>query len=214
MRRNLPGEEDRDGDLFALLAATSLWTEPAPTPEVAAPPPAPYDVAVATVETPVGFLTLAMSDRGLAVCSYDNEEDVVERLSRGFDAVGGYDRRLDPVRHELDAYFESRLRAFSIRLDLRLISDFGKVVLRSLTDVGYGTTITYRQLAERIGKVNAPRAIGNTLTTNPLCILLPCHRVVADTFPEDPGGYAGGAATKRFLLTLEGSLRRRPSTTR
>lgn len=199
------GTRRPDTDLFTLLAAANPYAVPAtaPAPPVVVPERARYDAVVGIAQTPLGPLSLALTGQGLAACTFESEDSVAERLSRLLPEVGREEGRLDPVRRELDAYFEGRLSRFSIPLDLRLVSDFGKVVLRSLLDVGYGCTRTYRVFAERLGKTNALRAMGNTLNTNPLCVVVPCHRVVAEDFPEHVGDYAGGAAAKRRLLRLE-----------
>ncbi|WP_158562858.1 methylated-DNA--[protein]-cysteine S-methyltransferase [Marinitenerispora sediminis] len=201
------GAEEVDGDLDALIRATA--TTPAASTALPARPrptvrPAQHDVVIGTAETPVGFLTLALTQRGLVSCSFDSEDSVLPRLSRAVSAdIGRQENRLDPVRRELNAYFEGRLTSFSIPLDLRLTSDFGRVVLRSLLDVPWGATLTHARLAERIGRGNAGRAVANTLATNPICVLLPCHRIVPEDYPAEVGCYAGGPDAKRYLLTLE-----------
>ncbi|PRX99611.1 methylated-DNA--[protein]-cysteine S-methyltransferase [Allonocardiopsis opalescens] len=196
-----------DGDLEALINATK--------PGGAAYADASFDVVVGTAETPIGPLLLAITERGLAVCCYESEEAMLPRVTRLISPRLGRDRRrLDPVRRELDAYFAGRLQSFATPVDLRLTSGFGRIVLRSLLDVPYGTTTTYDELAARIGHHNAVRAVANALATNPVCVVLPCHRVVPSGFPADPsvGGYAGGADAKLYLLTLEEyAPRRRPA---
>lgn len=78
-------------------------------------------------------------------CSFDPEETLLPRLARAVSSrIGTHEARLDPVRRELNAYFEGRLTSFSVPLDLRLTSDFGRVVLRSLLRVPYGSTATYQ----------------------------------------------------------------------
>ncbi|GAB3452094.1 methylated-DNA--[protein]-cysteine S-methyltransferase [Streptomonospora sediminis] len=164
----------------------------------------PYDVVTGVAETPVGFVFCAMTEAGLAACSFAPEEAVVERLERAVSPnIGPHDAHLEPVRRELNAYFGGRLTSFGVPLDLRLTGDFGRVVLRSLLDVPYGGTVALGDLARRIGRPNARRAIASTLAENPLCLFLPCHRVVADDYPDDVGPYSGGVAAKRSLLALE-----------
>ncbi|MDA0562877.1 methylated-DNA--[protein]-cysteine S-methyltransferase [Streptomonospora sp. S1-112] len=164
----------------------------------------PYDVVTGAAETPVGFLFLAMTEEGLAACTFASEETVVDRLRRAVSAdIGPHDAHLDPVRREIDAYFSGRPARTRIHLDLRLVGDFGRVVLRSLLDVPYGGTVTVGDLARRIGRPNARRAVASTLAANPLCLFLPCHRVVADDYPESVGPYVGGPEAKRRLLELE-----------
>ncbi|MDS1271664.1 methylated-DNA--[protein]-cysteine S-methyltransferase [Lipingzhangella sp. LS1_29] len=213
---------DDSGDLFALLRATTPHRVQLTGGETAAQDtstglsgdlrdPLPHDAVVGSVETPVGFLTLGLTARGVAACSFEAEDQVAARLGRSLPNVGRAEARLDPVRSELAAYFEGRLRSFTVPLDLRLASDFGKVVLRSLLDVGYGETTTERELAQRSGQANARRAVVNTVRTNPLCVLLPCHRVVPDDYPQRLGGYAGGGEAKQYLLNLEETRIRRRS---
>lgn len=198
------GADEAEHDLDALVQVIS----PAQADTVPRPRPAssgaPFDVVTGTAETPVGFLSLALTERGIASCSYDPEDTVTPRLARAVSTrIGSHSAWLDPVRRELDAYFEGQLTSFTIPLDLRLTSDFGRVVLRSLLDVPYGSTTSYTALAARIGHVNATRAVANTLATNPLCLFLPCHRVVPAEHPDRVGAYAGGADAKRYLLALE-----------
>ncbi|MDT0302210.1 methylated-DNA--[protein]-cysteine S-methyltransferase [Streptomonospora wellingtoniae] len=195
-------------DIDALVRATSPAAgEDRAGPAGAAPAPArgvPFDVVTGVVETPVGFLFCAMTEAGLAACSFAPEETVVERLERAVSAnIGPHDAHLDPVRRQIGAYFAGRLSAFTVPLDLRLTGDFGRVVLRSLLDVPYGSTVTLGGLAARMGRPNARRAVASTLAENPLCLFLPCHRVVGDDHPGDPGPYSGGTAAKRGLLALE-----------
>lgn len=184
------------GELDALLRITS------PTYRGGRPP----DVAFGTTQTPVGPLVLAVTGRGVVSCSYDDEDVVFERISREVGRFIGPDaRRLDPVRRELDAYFAGRLRAFTTPVDLRLATPFARTVLQMLMSVPFGATTTYGELARRIGRPRALRAVGNALAANPVCVIVPCHRVVEDD--GGLGGYAGGAAAKERLLRLEGVIR-------
>ncbi|QBI55745.1 Methylated-DNA--protein-cysteine methyltransferase [Streptomonospora litoralis] len=206
------GETDQTGadDIDALVRATSpgtgggragphSGTRPAPAARTV-----PFDVVTGVAETPVGFLFCAMTESGLAACSFAPEEDLVERLERAVSPnIGPHDAHLEAVRREIDAYFAGRLSSFTVPLDLRLTGDFARVVLRSLLDVPYGATITLGGLGARIGRPNARRAIASTLAENPLCLFLPCHRVVADDYPAELGPYSGGARAKRGLLDLE-----------
>ncbi|PZG44427.1 methylated-DNA--[protein]-cysteine S-methyltransferase [Spongiactinospora gelatinilytica] len=179
------------GDLDALLRVTS------PGYRGHGPP----DIAFGTTESPAGTLVIAVTARGVAVCSYDDEHAVYERVSRAIGTFIGPDpRRLDPVRRELDAYFSGRLRTFTAKVDLQLATAFARSVLSLVSGVPYGTTTTYRAMAERIGRPRALRAVGNALTANPVCVISPCHRVVDD---DGPGAYAGGTAAKELLLRLE-----------
>ncbi|MDP9864232.1 MULTISPECIES: methylated-DNA--[protein]-cysteine S-methyltransferase [Streptosporangium] len=167
------------------------------------------DIAFGTLDGPVGRLVLAVTHRGVVACSYEDENIVFERVSREVGSFMGPDaRRLDPVRRELDAYFSGRLRAFTITADLRLATPFARTVLQKMTAVPYGTVTTYREIAERIGRPRALRAVGNALGSNPVCVIVPCHRVVESEAVL--GGYAGGATAKERLLRVEGAGRGRP----
>ncbi|GLU49867.1 methylated-DNA--[protein]-cysteine S-methyltransferase [Nocardiopsis ansamitocini] len=201
-----------DRDIDALINAVSAVPPGMVRRPQVAPREIPFDVVSGTAETPVGFLSLALTPRGLVSCSFDSEDTVLPRLARAVSPrIGPHDAWLEPVRQELNAYFEGRLTAFTVPLDLRLTSDFGRVVLRSLLDVPYGSTTFHTDLAARIGRASATRAVANTLATNPLCLFLPCHRVVPPDYPGECGPYTGGTAAKQYLLRLERE-RRSPKT--
>jgi len=163
------------------------------------------DVAYRTLDTPVGTLLLAATEQGLVRVAYDVEgHDAVlatlaARVSPRVLAAPG---RLDPVARELDEYFAGSRRAFDVPLDQRLSTGFRAEVLRHLPEIGYGRTESYAQVAAAAGNVRAVRAVGSACATNPLPVVVPCHRVVRSD--GSIGGYAGGPAAKRALLTLEG----------
>lgn len=189
------------GDIDALLRVTSPGYIGKTHP----------DIAFGTLDGPVGRLILAVTNRGVVACSYEDENVVFERVSREIGSFIGPDaRRLDPVRRELDAYFSGRLRAFTTTADLRLATSFARTVLQMMMAVSYGTTTTYREIAERIGRPRALRAVGNALGSNPVCVIVPCHRVVESDAVL--GGYAGGATAKERLLRVERANRTHPPT--
>jgi methylated-DNA-[protein]-cysteine S-methyltransferase len=113
---------------------------------------------------------------------------------------------LDQAAAELDEYFAGRRRAFDVPVDLRGITGFRRAVIDELARVAYGTVVTYGELAARAGRPRAARAVGRAMATNPLPIILPCHRVLAAG--GGMGGYSGGHGleTKHALLSLEGAL--------
>ncbi len=163
------------------------------------------DVAYRTLDTPVGTLLLAATEQGLVRVAYDVEghDAVLATLaSRVSPRVLAAPGRLDPVARELDEYFAGSRRAFDVPLDRRLSSGFRAEVLRHLPEIGYGHTESYAQVAEAAGNARAVRAVGSACATNPLPVVVPCHRVVRSD--GSIGGYAGGPAAKRALLTLEG----------
>lgn len=162
------------------------------------------DIAYRTVDTPVGSLLLAATDQGLVRVAYPGQGhdtvlgDLAKRISSRILHVPG---RLDPVARELDEYFTGRRRAFDLRLDLHLATAFRRRVLAELTAIGYGRTASYGDIAESVGNPRAVRAVGTACATNPLPLVVPCHRVVHAN--GSPGGYAGGAKAKARLLELE-----------
>jgi methylated-DNA-[protein]-cysteine S-methyltransferase len=159
------------------------------------------DVRYDVVDSPVGELRVAVTDRGLCRISYraDGWED---QLARGF-GVRVLRAPLDEVRRELDEYFEGARRAFDLRLDLR-VAPFHESVLRELARVPYGSTETYGTLAAKAGRPGAARAVGTVMNRNPIPIVLPCHRIVGAN--GSLTGYAGGLDVKRRLLQLEGAI--------
>jgi methylated-DNA-[protein]-cysteine S-methyltransferase len=112
--------------------------------------------------------------------------------------------RLDEARRQLELYFEGRLHRFELPLDWRLSRGFRRRVLRETARVPYGRTATYAQLAARAGSARAYRAAGSALGSNPIPIVVPCHRVLRSG--GDLGGYGGGLDMKESLLKLEGAI--------
>ncbi len=163
------------------------------------------DAAYDVVDSPLGPLLVAASDRGLLRISFDPNPDAeLERLGR---LVGPRVLRsphaVDNVRRELDEYFESRRSVFDLPLDLRGTTPFSVLVLGELALVPYGHTATYGELAARAGKPGAARAVGTIMNRNPVPIVLPCHRIVGATGALV--GYGGGLERKERLLRLEGA---------
>ena len=114
--------------------------------------------------------------------------------------------RVDEARRQLDDYFAHRRTPFDLPVDWSLSAGFRRSVLQVLVDVPYGQVVTYRDLAERTGRPAASRAVGGAMASNPVLIIVPCHRVLQTG--GGLGGYsgAGGLDTKRTLLVLEGAL--------
>jgi methylated-DNA-[protein]-cysteine S-methyltransferase len=165
------------------------------------------DVSYAPVDSPFGPLLVAATERGLVRLAFPEEsvEGVLERLAhrispRIVEAV----RPLEPVRRELDDYFSGRRRAFELTLDWSLIGPFGRRVLRATADIPYGGVLSYAEVAAEAGSPRGSRAAGNALGSNPIPIVIPCHRVLRSG--GSLGGYGGGLDRKRWLLELEGAL--------
>jgi methylated-DNA-[protein]-cysteine S-methyltransferase len=161
------------------------------------------DVSYDVTETPVGPLFVAVTDHGLCRISYDPApERLADELARIFGArVLRAPRALDPIRRELDEYFEGRRTSFDLPVDLRGRADFTRVVLEQLAQVPFGQVTTYGELAARAGRPRAARAVGTVMNRNPIPIVLPCHRVIGAS--GDLVGYGGGLDRKRKLLDLE-----------
>ena len=163
------------------------------------------DAAYDIVDSPVGPLLVAATERGICRIGFDPEPDAeADRLAR---LVGNRvlrsPRRIDLARRELDEYFAGRRRAFALPLDLSLAGTFQRGVLVELARVPYGRTTTYGALAAQVGKPRAARAVGGAMNRNPIPIVLPCHRVVGSG--GSLVGYGGGLERKRALLALEGA---------
>ena len=163
------------------------------------------DVAYARMDSPLGELLVAVTPRGLVRVAYEDEpesEVLGELATRVSPRVLRAPERTDAVRRELETYFAHRRRAFETPVDWSLVRGFARGVLDATARVPYGEVTTYRAMAAAAGSPRAYRAAGNALGSNPIPIVVPCHRVLhAD---GGLGGYAGGLDRKRFLLELEG----------
>jgi methylated-DNA-[protein]-cysteine S-methyltransferase len=162
------------------------------------------DVAYRTVDTPVGTLLLAATETALIRVAYETEghDEVLATLAarispRILHAPG----RLDAAARELDEYFAGRRRGFDLPLDLSLSTGFRRLVLDRLSDIAYGHTVSYAAVAAAAGNPRAVRAAATACRTNPLPVVVPCHRVVRSD--GSAGGYVGGPAAKQTLLRLE-----------
>ena len=165
------------------------------------------DVAVGTVASPIGELLVAVTPRGLARVAFDDEDadQVIRALSSSISPrVLRSTRATDAIRRELDEYFDRRRTRFDVHVDRRLIHGIARDVLRQTSRIPYGRTSTYGEIAGRIGKPRAARAVGNALGSNPIPIVIPCHRVLRAGGAL--GGYGGGVDRKETLLALEGAM--------
>jgi methylated-DNA-[protein]-cysteine S-methyltransferase len=162
------------------------------------------DVAYRVVDTPVGKLLIASTERGLVRVAYEREgHDAVlavlaERLSpRILEAPA----RLGEAARQVEEYFAGRRQAFDLPVDLSLSAGFRRTVLQHLTDIRYGHTESYSEVARAVGNPRAVRAVGTACATNPLPVVVPCHRVLRSD--GSLGGYIGGLDAKTSLLRLE-----------
>jgi len=164
------------------------------------------DVAVARTDSPIGSLWLAATPAGLVRVGFPREADtfVADVAASLSPRVVELPTRLDAVRRQLDEYFAGRRTHFDIPVDLGLAKGFRRIVLERLyAEVGYGQTLSYLELAARAGSPKASRAVGSAMATNPVPIVVPCHRVLRTG--GHLGGYGGGLEVKRWLLALEGA---------
>jgi methylated-DNA-[protein]-cysteine S-methyltransferase len=162
------------------------------------------DVAYATVDSPLGPLLAAATGRGLVMLSYldGGVEPRLERLARELSPrIMEAPARLDPARRELEEYFAGRRRDFAVPIDWSLIRGFAREVLRSTAAIPFGQWRSYGEVSAAAGSPRASRATGNALGSNPIPIVIPCHRVLRSG--GTIGGYTGGLERKRFLLALE-----------
>ena len=167
------------------------------------------DVAYASMDSPLGELLVAVTPQGLVRLAYDDEavEDAVlsELSERVSPRVLRAPERTDAIRRELEAYFAGSLQDFATPVDWSLVHGFAIGVLQATARVPFGALTTYRDVAGAAGSPRAARAAGNALGSNPIPIVVPCHRVVHAG--GGLGGYTGGLDRKRFLLALEGAQR-------
>jgi methylated-DNA-[protein]-cysteine S-methyltransferase len=163
------------------------------------------DVAYATLDSPLGTLLLARTERGLvrlAYVDYEGQDEVIAELaSRVSPRVLAVPRKLDEVRSELDQYFTGSRHQFDVPIDWQLTHGFGRRVLRATARIPYGGVSSYKQVAAAAGSPRGFRAAGNALGANPIPIVVPCHRVLHSG--GGLGGYTGGLERKQLLLDVE-----------
>jgi methylated-DNA-[protein]-cysteine S-methyltransferase len=162
------------------------------------------DVAYRTFDSPVGPLLLAATEQGLVRVAFAGEghDAVLQALADKISPrVLHAPARLDAATRELAEYFAGQRRRFDLPLDWRLSAGFRRTVLSHLPEIGYGHTASYAAAAALAGRPKAIRAAATACATNPLPVVVPCHRVVLSD--GRIGNYRGGPEAKRILLTLE-----------
>ncbi|MEV0945190.1 methylated-DNA--[protein]-cysteine S-methyltransferase [Rhodococcus sp. NPDC049939] len=162
------------------------------------------DVAYRTLDTPIGSLLLASTDRGLVRVAFPRQDHdaVLQSLSEQISPrILRAPARLDVAAREIEEYFCGERTKFDLPLDLRLSKGFRRSVLGCLVDIEYGHTASYAAVAKAAGSPRAVRAVGTACALNPLPVVVPCHRVVRSD--GSMGRYAGGPEAKSILLTLE-----------
>lgn len=163
------------------------------------------DVAFERHDSPLGSILIGATSDGLVRVGLPNEDEegVLEELARRISArvLSASRESLTRARHQLDEYFDGSRREFSVPLDWRLSTGFRREVLRMTAQIPYGRTASYTEVATRAGRPKAARAAGTALATNPLPIIVPCHRVLR--VGGALGDYRGGLDAKARLLELE-----------
>jgi len=170
------------------------------------------DVAYTTTDSPFGPLLLAQTRRGLVrvgLPNQDSDELLVDLAERVSPRVLEAPQELDEVRRELDLYFAGKLDSFDLPLDWQLSGGFRQRVLRAINRIPYGQTRSYTEMARKAGNERAVRAAGTACGSNPIPLVVPCHRVLRTGGAL--GGYGGGLPMKEALLQLEGVLDESPA---
>ena len=188
----------RDDEVAATERAARAFRERAAREEL-------IDIAYGWVDTPVGRMLAAATDEGLLRLGFESERvdvTLAELARKVSPRILQDERRLEKIRRQLGEYFEGRRMAFDMPLDRSLMHGFHRQVLDATERIPYGAVSTYREVAERAGNARASRAAGNALGSNPIPIVIPCHRVLRTG--GGLGGYGGGLDRKQLLLQLEG----------
>lgn len=184
-------------------------------PESQVPIPSPQEakdealteVSYRTIDTPVGVLLLASTAIGLVRVAFECENFslVLDTLAaRIGPRVVKAPRKLDSVAAEMDEFFAGTRTKFETPMNYALTKGFRKIVQQYLPRISYGSTLSYKEVAENVGRPTAVRAVGTACSTNPLPVVLPCHRVLRSD--GTLGGYIGGLDAKLALLNLEKAL--------
>jgi len=159
-------------------------------------------------DTPIGDLWLAVSERGLAAVDWGKDRVQFEaRLARRFKMPVFHDpKKVKDAAAELRAYLKGKRRFFTLVIDWTLLRPFQRLVLQATAAIPYGETRTYKEIAEQIDRPRAARAVGRAEATNPMPLVIPCHRVIGSDGKLHGYGLAQGLPTKEYLLKMEGAL--------
>jgi methylated-DNA-[protein]-cysteine S-methyltransferase len=162
-------------------------------------------ITAGTLATEFGTLTLALSERGLVRLALPSEpvshvlDGVRERYG---DDIREHGPELDAARQTVASYLDGSDTSLDVPIDWSIARGFTRSSLQRLAEVPYGTTVSYGELAARAGNERAARAAGAACATNPVAIVIPCHRVLRSD--GGLGGFGGGLELKEALLRLEG----------
>jgi methylated-DNA-[protein]-cysteine S-methyltransferase len=165
----------------------------------------PRRVSYGQMMSPLGPLYLVVSDQGLCAIHYHESEEGIVAWGQASDLVPLPDSKtIEPFARQLNEYFAGEREVFDVPLDLSTASPFAQRVLHATAEIPFGHLMTYKAIANEIGEPSATRAVGNALGSNPIPIIVPCHRVVRSD--GSLGGYTGGTDIKRHLLMLEKAM--------
>jgi len=157
--------------------------------------------------SPIGDLRLAVSDLGLVAVEWADSQlqfdSYLQRLKRPIQPDA---KKIAPYAKELREYLSGKRSAFTIPIDWSLFRPFQREALQAIFRIPYGETCTYHDVAIEIGRPNASRAVGRANATNPMPIVIPCHRVIGRDGKLHGYGGGEGLKTKEWLLKLEGAV--------
>jgi methylated-DNA-[protein]-cysteine S-methyltransferase len=165
------------------------------------------ELHLGNLDSPFGPMAAAVGRNGLVRLAYPEQDldALTEELGLSLSArIVKDEGKLDGLRGEVDQYFAGRLRRFRTRVDLSLVGPFARRILKATAAIPYGGWLSYGEVAAEAGSPRGARAAGNALGSNPIALLVPCHRVLASDGAI--GGYGGGIERKRLLLELEGTF--------
>ena len=157
-----------------------------------------------TLKSPVGTLHLGVTKNGVCCVAWNSKswKYFLEKTGRRYSINISYDMsRCKVIVQELEKYFAGTLKQFSAQIDMIPVTPFEKKVLTTAQKIEYGSVVTYKELAVKAGSPKASRAVGNALGSNPIPIVVPCHRIIKSD--NTLGGYGGGFDVKDYLLSYE-----------
>ena len=158
-------------------------------------------------KTPLGDLRIAASDLGLVAVEWvDSESRLFAYLFRLKRAVEQSQKTIHPYAKELGEYLKGKRRDFTFAIDWSTLKPFQLKALKVVYAIPYGETLTYADIAMQIGRPNAYRAVGRANATNPMPLVIPCHRVIGKDGKLHGYGGGEGLPTKEWLLKMEGAV--------
>ena len=154
---------------------------------------------------PLGLVWVAVSEQGLAAVGFEQDREAFERglRRRGYDPLLYDPQQAGPAVQQIQEYLEGRRRSFDLPIDWSALRPFQEQVLRATFAVPYGQVTTYAQIARQVGRPRAARAVGRAEATNPMPLVIPCHRIIGTDGALHGYGGPGGIPTKAWLLEME-----------